>query len=349
VPSKEKQENDQNDTKLEEKLMKKLDKLYAEYFLSDFQKFAVTKFIKENIAARDNMKVERIRNWLFNKLNGVRQDTPLIYQRGCPDIVPGLTATPWWDTSKFDWVKNIEENVEVIKDELIALRGLKGFQPYRGPSWASQIKSDDGVGSKSNDSGEWNVFYLFLHDMKFEENCQKCPKTVELIEKYVPRQYQHAFFSAVTPGTHIIKHNGPTNKKLRLHFPLLGVDKSRLRVGEETKFQEAGKCYIFDDSFEHEAWHDGNETRVILIVDLWHPDLTNDEVKFLSLLQKARMKYERAFSAKDPDKDNFYTIIDIAKDLLTSNDWWSINEEEIKKSEERKAKEKSQEEDNDQK
>jgi len=189
----------------------------------------------------------------------------------------------------------------------------------------------------------------FLHDMKFEENCQKCPKTVELIEKYVPRQYQHAFFSAVTPGTHIIKHNGPTNKKLRLHFPLLGVDKSRLRVGEETKFQEAGKCYIFDDSFEHEAWHDGNETRVILIVDLWHPDLTNDEVKFLSLLQKARMKYERAFSAKDPDKDNFYTIIDIAKDLLTSNDWWSINEEEIKQSEERKAKEKSQEEDNDQK
>jgi len=153
----------------------------------------------------------------------------------------------------------------------------------------------------------------------------------------------------VTPGTHIIKHNGPTNKKLRLHFPLLGVDKSRLRVGEETKFQEAGKCYIFDDSFEHEAWHDGNETRVILIVDLWHPDLTNDEVKFLSLLQKARMKYERAFSAKDPDKDNFYTIIDIAKDLLTSNDWWSINEEEIKKSEERTSKEKSQEEDNDQK
>jgi len=48
-------------------------------------------------------------------------------------------------------------------------------------------------------------------------------------------------------------------------------------------------------------------------------------------------------------QNNFYTIIDIAKDLLTSNDWWSINEEEIKKSEERKAKEKSQEEDNDQK
>lgn len=151
-------------------------------------------------------------------------------------------------------MKAFEDNYEVVKEELLSLRKLKGFQPYRGPSWISNIRAKDGVGNLSNDSGQWNVFYLFLHDMKFEENCAKCPKTVELIEKFLPRHYQHAFLSAVTPGTHIMKHNGPTNKKLRLHLPLVGVKGSRLRVADETKYQEAGKCYVFDDSFEHEVF-----------------------------------------------------------------------------------------------
>lgn len=29
----------------------------------------------------------------------------------------------------------------------------------------------------------------------------------------------------------------------------------------------------------------------------------------------------------DPDKDNFYSIIETAKDLIQDNDWWVIKEE----------------------
>lgn len=72
---------------------------------------------------------------------------------------------------------------------------------------------------------------------------------------------QHAFFSALQPGTHVIAHTGPTNKKLRCHLPLTGVKGSRLRVGGDTREQAEGTCYVFDDSFEHEAWHDGDSTR----------------------------------------------------------------------------------------
>ena len=53
---------------------------------------------------------------------------------------------------------------------------------------------------------------------------------MELIENFIPRQYYHAFFSALTEKTHILPHYGPTNKKLRFHIPLLGVNGSRLRV-----------------------------------------------------------------------------------------------------------------------
>lgn len=57
----------------------------------------------------------------------------------------------------------------------------------------------------------------------------------------------------MNPGTHILKHHGSTNKKLRFHLPLLGVKGSRLRVAHETKEQETGVAYVFDDSFEHEV------------------------------------------------------------------------------------------------
>lgn len=51
---------------------------------------------------------------------------------------------------------------------------------------------------------------------------------------------------------------GPTNKKLRIHLPLLapGGGLSRLRVGFETREACAGRALVFDDSFEHEAWND---------------------------------------------------------------------------------------------
>ena len=53
-----------------------------------------------------------------------------------------------------------------------------------------------------------------------------------------------------------------------------------MRVDNETRNLEEGKCIIFDDSFDHEAWHDGKATRINLIIDIWHPCLTDPEVQF---------------------------------------------------------------------
>lgn len=38
-----------------------------------------------------------------------------------------------------------------------------------------------------------------------------------------------------------------------------------------------GKVMVFDDSFEHEVWHNGTALRLVLIVDVWHPDLSPAE------------------------------------------------------------------------
>lgn len=70
-----------------------------------------------------------------------------------------------------------------------------------------------------------------------------------------------------------------------------------MRVGDEIKHLEKDKCIIFDDSFNHEAWHDGQSTRINLILDFWHPELSDDEVKFFSMILKSKLKGDRIMSA----------------------------------------------------
>ena len=81
-------------------------------------------------------------------------------------------------------------------------------------------------------------------------------------------------------------HTGPTNCRLRAHLGL-SVDKGdearmRLRVADKTLRWREGEIFVFDDSFEHEVRHDGERERLVLIVDLWHPDLSEEQRRTLS-------------------------------------------------------------------
>lgn len=84
---------------------------------------------------------------------------------------------------------------------------------------------------------------------------------------------------------------------------------------------EEGRCLVFDDSFEHEAWNDDpSATRIVLILDVWHPDLHPKEVKFLNYLQKAALKTEKAIITRRDEGDegmrvfdNFFSVIEAAK------------------------------------
>ena len=210
------------------------------------------------------------------------------------------------------------------------------MKPYRAPvnekssiedakskSSANCKDAVDSLGQLATDSGDWNVCYLFLHDMECAaKNRSACPETVKAIKYFmtsllllcvrtyyslsfvivyrnIPHQYNHALFSALAPETHVTEHYGPTNKKLRCHLPLVvprrTVENSEsspplcsITVANEERRLQAGKCVIFDDSFLHEAVNRARPfdkvdpatgPRVVLIVDIWHPDLSAEEVR----------------------------------------------------------------------
>jgi aspartyl/asparaginyl beta-hydroxylase (cupin superfamily) len=59
-----------------------------------------------------------------------------------------------------------------------------------------------------------------------------------------------------------------------------------LRVAGETRAWQEGRCLIFDDTLEHEAWNNSDQPRGVLLLDFLRPgvhgrveDHVPDEVK----------------------------------------------------------------------
>ena len=94
-----------------------------------------------------------------------------------------------------------------------------------------------------------------------------------------------AFFSLLKPGAHIRPHFGVANTKVAVHLPLVIPEGDcAIRVGEETRQWTEGRCLIFDDSFEHEAWNRSDQLRIVFIFDVWNPDLTPEECTAIEML-----------------------------------------------------------------
>jgi aspartyl/asparaginyl beta-hydroxylase (cupin superfamily) len=62
-----------------------------------------------------------------------------------------------------------------------------------------------------------------------------------------------------------------------VHLPLVIPDDCGFRVGATTRAWRTGEAWTFDDTIEHEAWNDSDQSRAILILDIWNPLLTEAE------------------------------------------------------------------------
>ena len=80
--------------------------------------------------------------------------------------------------------------------------------------------------------------------------------------------------SVIEPDSLVKPHTGTSNARLRIHLgvriPKQGVG---IKVAGETRVWETGKCLVLDDSFVHSVWQNSTEPRIVLIVDVWHPEL----------------------------------------------------------------------------
>lgn len=52
------------------------------------------------------------------------------------------------------------------------------------------------------------------------------------------------------------------------------------------------EAWVFDDTIEHEAWNDSDQTRHILIFDVWNPLLSDAERELVTELMTALNTYD---------------------------------------------------------
>jgi beta-hydroxylase len=175
----------------------------------------------------------------------------------------------FFDASQFTATSVLESNWQVIRRELEALPS-GDFIP-----WKETFLYTTG----------WDVFGLYAFGKRVEDNCRACPETVAIVER-IPGLVT-AGFSALKPQTHIQPHVGYSycysnsgqldrqelnSSVLRCHLalivpPALTHFGCAIRVGEELENWVEGKCLVFDDTIQHEAWNRTEGTRVVLIVD----------------------------------------------------------------------------------
>lgn len=191
---------------------------------------------------------------------------------------PGLAAIPFHDAGAFDWVPELEAATAAIRAEALAVMHEPGaFKPYVGEDPNRPYKPQAGMANNP----DWTAFYLWKSGSLVEENAARCPETMKALAKLpltqMPNRSPSVLFSRLQPGAHIPAHTGMVNTRLIAHLPLIVPGKSTFRVGNETRDWQEGKAWIFDDSIEHEAWNDSAGTRVILLFEIWRPELTPSE------------------------------------------------------------------------
>lgn len=177
------------------------------------------------------------------------------YQRSLYNV-DKLKSHAFWtkaETSYKDDLMEIFKYWQIIRDEGLKLLSVDG-----------QFKDEQ---ENLKDKGDWKQFELYARGMK-TKNCHLAPITCKLMTNFKAAsscKRGQIKFSVLHPNTHVHSHCGPTNTRIRAHLGLKVPEKTFIRVAEETRSWKEGEWLIFDDSFEHEVWHNGTGLRLVLI------------------------------------------------------------------------------------
>mmetsp|Transcript_36138 Transcript_36138/g.73632 ORF Transcript_36138/g.73632 Transcript_36138/m.73632 type:complete len:322 (-) Transcript_36138:125-1090(-) len=206
-------------------------------------------------------------------------------------------------------VEYVESNYESIRSEYFASvlgqgretdldsgKVLKPLEPDYDVSTKGGEHADDAL-----HSGNWDWHSYVLNGSKNEKFKERCPKTAEVIDTLEKEgllfgtPFGFCFFSTLHGNSSIQAHSGPMNLRLRMHLPLVVPPKkdsaqsssrptTGIRVADQVREWHEGKAVILDDSYVHEVWNDANSPRVLLLLDLWHPDVQMEERQKISTM-----------------------------------------------------------------
>lgn len=185
-------------------------------------------------------------------------------------LFPGLGAVPWHDPERYDWVAGLEAAAPAIRADFDRAYGVLGRHPE-----AADLAT----------AGDWKTYYFHNNGKRHDDHLAACPDTARALGA-IPGvgEAGMAYFSVMSAGTAVRPHCGFANLRVRCHLGLVVPPDCWIRVGAQTRTWTEGRCIVFDDSFEHAVGNGQAGFRAVLLLDVWHPDLTAVERAALSHL-----------------------------------------------------------------
>jgi aspartate beta-hydroxylase len=200
------------------------------------------------------------------------------------------TVTAYRDPEISSAVQLLEAHWETILEEYLRVA------PTLASDYQTDGKSEHGA-RLHRGTWEWHSYMLKgAVQPSFENNF---PETSRLLQTLRDKRmlfegtpFGYAFFSTLHANSSIDAHTAPMNLRLRIHLPLL-VPEGDATKGEDDDDKHAlacgiqvgplirpwipGKALVLDDAFLHRVWNKTSENRVLLLVDVWHPDVSQRE------------------------------------------------------------------------
>lgn len=219
--------------------------------------------------------------------------THIYYQNPRLYYFPGLPQIYFCDRAQFSWLDELEAATSDIRSELQeVLQDSSVFHPYVQAEKNRPVVKPSAMLNNS----DWSALYLWKNGEEIKENTSRFPKTMEALSRIeltaIPNRAPTVLFSLLKSGAKIPPHTGVLNTRLIGHLPIIVPAKCGLRVGSEIREWEEGKAWLFDDTIEHEAWNLSNQTRIILIFEIWRPELTSEERELVSKLMESINAYQ---------------------------------------------------------
>lgn len=181
-------------------------------------------------------------------------------------LARGVSFSPFRDDARaWKAVRHLEEHFPKIREEVLSAYDSGGIA-------RESILDGDGLQT----AGEWRELNIMTSGVANPKAWKLLPYTFRAVVALADGNSMVMGGSKVSlmePGTVVRPHTGSTNARLRIHLGVTVPDGVFMRVDNETRTWTEGRCVVIDDSYVHEVWHHGDEKRIVLIVDVWHPEL----------------------------------------------------------------------------
>lgn len=221
----------------------------------------------------------------------LRGQAPVQLQQPSSFYFPGLPQRSFYEREEFDWVPAIEAECGPIRSELEALLQAEAeeFSPYV----AANADRSGGTAPNAHLAGDtsWSAYHLLRGGEPVAGHAERFPATLAALARaplpYIAGRSPMALFSLLKADSHIRPHHGLFNFRLICHLPLIVPGDCMLRVGNQQRPWQEGQMLIFDDSMEHEAWNRSDRQRIILLFEIWRPEISKEDREALTVLLEA--------------------------------------------------------------